>query len=73
LYARHGGYHLAGDVGVLGSLGVAVGADVLDDTVLEGGGKLALVPCRKEEEKGVCVERGEGSAGHIRHNQIVTT
>jgi hypothetical protein len=37
-------------VGVLEILGVAVGGDVLDDTVLEGGGKLALVPCKKEEE-----------------------
>jgi hypothetical protein len=43
-YARHGGYHLALDVGVLEILGVAVGGDVLDDTVLEGDDKLALVP-----------------------------
>jgi hypothetical protein len=52
-YARYGGYHPAADVGVLESLGVAVGGDVVEGTVrVEGGGKLALVPCKKEEEKG---------------------
>ena len=44
-------------MGVLEILGVAVGADVVAGAVLvEGGGKLALVPCKKVEEKGA----GEG-------------
>ena len=38
---------------VLEILGVAVGADVVAGAVLvEGGGKLALVPWKKDEEKG---------------------
>jgi hypothetical protein len=62
--ARHGGYHLAGGVGVLEILGVAVGADVVAGAVLvEGGGKLAFVPCKTKEEKGVCM--CGGSAGGV--------
>jgi hypothetical protein len=54
-------------VRVLESLGVAGGGDVVEGTVLVGGGgKLALMPCKREEEKGMRVCMGErGSAGRV--------
>jgi hypothetical protein len=48
-------------VRVLETLGVAVGADVVAGAVVvEGGGKLALVPWKKDEEKGGGGCRGGG-------------